>query len=87
MTSRPQTFVEHTILSLDASRGIYYSTFEEFWEVRMEPLQFIAKGAKGPLAHVRDRMMDLAREQWDLFQQSADGCGGLPQAGGDGGQP
>ena len=81
MTARPQTFVEHTILSLDASRGIHYQSFEEFWQKRMEPMQFISPSAKGPLAHVRDRMIDRAREQWDLFQRSADGCGGTPQAG------
>lgn len=81
MTIRPQTFIEHTILAIDAAKGIHYSTFEEFWQKRMEPMQFIAPSAKGPLAHVRDRMIDRAREQWDLFQRSADGCGGLPQAG------
>lgn len=69
MTARPQTFVEHSILQLDASRGITYQSFEEFWNKRMAPMQFISPDAKGPLASVRDRMMDQAREQWELFQE------------------
>jgi hypothetical protein len=68
MTSRPQEFVEHNILTLDASNGIHYQTFEEFWQKRMEPMQFIAKDAEGPLAAVRDAMKDQARAQWQLFQ-------------------
>jgi len=82
--TRPQTFVEHDILQLDASRGIRYQSFEDFWTRRMEPMQFIPAGASGILGAVRDTMKERAREQYQLWFRSApaDGCGGLPQAGG-----
>lgn len=85
---RAQTFVEHDILSLDASRGIRYASFEDFWTRRMEPMQFIPANAGGALGAVRDTMKERAREQFQLWCASApadgtaDGCGGSPQAGG-----
>lgn len=68
MTKRPLTSTEYTILSIDAERGITYSSFEDFWERRMEPLQFIPPDAKGSLARVRQLIKDHAKEQWDLFE-------------------
>lgn len=82
--ARPQTFVEHDILTLDASRGIRYASFEDFWTRRMAPMQFIPANAGGALGAVRDTMKERAREQFQLWCTSApaDGCGGSPQAGG-----
>lgn len=87
---RAQTFVEHDILRSDAESGIFYQTFEDFWQKRMEPMQFIAPDAKGALAAVRASLREQAREQFILFDKTvlqfypapADGCGGSPQAGG-----
>lgn len=91
------TFVEYDILALDAERGLSYQSFEDFWLRRMEPMQFISAEAKGPFAHLREKLRDRAREQFALFcqhrltaveeqqllpsRQNADGCGGSPQAG------
>lgn len=63
------TFVEHDILAIDASRGITYQSFDDFWSLRMEPMQFIAGDAKGPFAHLREKLKDRAREQFALFSQ------------------
>jgi hypothetical protein len=96
MTPRPQTFVEHDILSLDAKRGIRYQSFEDFWQKRMEPMQFIPAEATGALGACREILKTRAKEQWILWtasqvppdhpswdsRQIADGCGGSPQAGG-----
>jgi len=65
----PWTFVEHDILQLDADRGITYQSFDDFWERRMEPMQFIAPDAKGPLAHLRELLRARAKEQFALFCQ------------------
>lgn len=65
----PWTFVEHDILALDAARGITYQSFEDFWERRMEPMQFISPDAKGPFAHLREKLRERAREQFALFCQ------------------
>ncbi len=70
MTARPQTFVEHDILQADAERGIHYSTFLEFWEARMEPMQFIARGAEGVFAVLRQTLKDRAEEQYQLFTRN-----------------
>lgn len=79
---RAQTFVEHDILALDAERGIFYQSFEEFWDRRMEPMQFIPREAKGVFAHLRQTLKDRAQEQWLLFvHQNPDGRSSLPQAG------
>lgn len=81
--SAPRTFVEHDILALDAEHGIFYQSFEEFWDRRMEPMQFIPREAKGVFAALRQTLKDRAEEQWLLFaHQNPDGCGGQPQAGG-----
>lgn len=86
--SKQWTFVEYDILQLDAERGIFYQNFEDFWERRMEPMQFIPREAKGVFAHLRQTLKDRAEEQWQLFSahQSpdgiADGCGSSPPAGG-----
>ncbi len=85
--ARPQTFVEHDILQLDHDRRIHYTSFEDFWSRRMEPMQFIPRDAKGALGAVRDTLKDRAREQYQLWTRdrpptgAADGCGGSPQAG------
>jgi hypothetical protein len=62
-----ETFVEHDILKLDAEHGIFYQSFDDFWERRMEPMQFISREAKGALAHLRTKLVESAREQFDLF--------------------
>lgn len=95
--TRPHTFVEHDILALDAERGIFYQSFEDFWDRRMEPMQFIPREAKGVFAHLRQTLKDRAEEQYQLFITTAriaafahaglstahsDGCGSSPQAGG-----
>jgi hypothetical protein len=92
----PWTFVEHDILVLDATRGISYQSFDDFWEHRMEPMQFIAPDAQGVLAVVREKLRERAKEQFALFCQHrltpaeevqqlptihSDGCGSQPQAG------
>lgn len=83
MTPRPQTFVEHDILCMDAERGIRYPSFEDFWCKRMAPMQFIPANANGALGAVRDTLKERAREQYHLWRRThADGCGGSPQAGG-----
>lgn len=69
--TRPQTFVEHDILQLDAERGIRYQSFEDFWTRRMEPMQFIPKNASGALGAVRDTLKDRAREQYDRWLVTA----------------
>lgn len=61
------TFVEHDILQLDAEWGILYQSFEEFWEKRMEPMQFIPREAKGALAQLRQVLEVRAHEQYDIF--------------------
>ena|SRR5882724_13368114 len=86
MTSRPQTFIEYQILSADAKRGRWYQSFEDFWEKRMEPMQFIPRDSKGVLAAVREALKQQAETQYLLWRScnplpTADGCGGLPQAG------
>lgn len=63
------TFVEHDILCLDAERGIFYQSFEDFWERRMEPMQFIAADTGGPFAHLREKLVERARQQYHLFWQ------------------
>jgi hypothetical protein len=63
------TFVEYDILCLDAERGISYSTFDEFWDKRMEPMQYISPDAKGPFAHLREILRERAREQYYLHWQ------------------
>lgn len=68
---RPQTFVEHDILTLDASRGIYYPSFEDFWCKRMAPMQFIPANASEALGAVRDTLKERAREQYDLWLGTA----------------
>lgn len=94
----PWTFVEYDILAQDTSRGIIYQSFDDFWQRRMEPMQFIAAEAQGPFAHLREKLRERAKEQFALFcqhrltaveerqqlpaHQNPDGCGGLPQAGG-----
>lgn len=61
------TLVEHDILQLDAERGIFYQSFDDFWEKRMEPMQFIPREAKGVLAHLREKLVERAQEQYALF--------------------
>lgn len=65
--SKRWTFVEHDILCLDAERGILYQSFEDFWEQRMESMQFIAPDAKGVFAVLRQTLKDRAQEQWILW--------------------
>lgn len=65
--SRLQTHVEYEILQKDAERGIHYAGFADFWERRMEPMQFISRDAKGPLAVLRNIMKEQAKEQWTLW--------------------
>lgn len=79
--SAPRTFVEHDILALDAERGIFYQSFEDFWERRMEPMQFIPREAQGVFAHLRQTLKDRAEEQWLLFSAHQNPDGGSPQAG------
>lgn len=69
--SRPQTFVEHDIFQQDADNGRLYDSFQEFWETRMEPMQFISADAKGVLADVRASLKERAEEQYGLFQLQA----------------
>lgn len=84
------TFVEHDILCLDAEHGIFYQSFEDFWEQRMEPMQFISRKAEGAFAHLREKLVENAREQFTLFTRdmllhyplpAVTNCGGSPQAG------
>lgn len=78
------TFVEHAILALDAERGTFYQSFEEFWDQRMEPMQFIPREAKGVFAALRQTLKDRAQEQYLLFMArlpTGPDCGSLPQAG------
>lgn len=79
------TFVEHDILQLDAERGIFYQNFDDFWERRMEPMQFIPPDAKGVFAALRQTLKDRAQQQWELFAQAlptGPDCSGSPPAGG-----
>lgn len=66
--SGTKTFIEHDILTMDAGSGRTYSSFQEFWETRMEPMQFIAADAKGALADVRANLKEQAESQFAIFQ-------------------
>lgn len=87
MTVRPQTFVEHYILQQDAARNLHYRSFEDFWQLRMAPMQFIPAAATGALGALLAVNKERAREQWILYQTTvltagaAHRCGGSPQAG------
>lgn len=87
MTTRPQTFIEHDILQQDAARDLHYRSFEDFWMLRMLPMQFIPAGATGALGALLAINKERAREQWILYQATrvptgpAHRCDGSPQAG------
>lgn len=68
--SRPQTHVEYEILEHDAARGILYPTFHEFWEKRMEPMQYIPREAKGVLGQLRAKLREQAEQQYRLWQEN-----------------
>lgn len=70
-----QTFVEHDILALDAAQGILYQSFDDFWERRMEPMQFIPREAQGVFAALRQTLKNRAQEQWLLWTSKQ-----IPQA-------
>lgn len=71
MADRRQDFIEYQILAADAERGIHYSSFEDFWQKRMEPQQLISADAKGALAAVRQINKERAQEQWLLFTKNS----------------
>ena len=69
MAARPQTSIEYGILCRDLKKGVVYSSFEDFWDKRMEPMQFVPKDAKGALKDVRDSVRAFARTQYDLHSK------------------
>lgn len=84
MPPRPQTFIEYDILHQDAARDCHYRSFEDFWTIRLAPMQFIPSDAKGALGALLAINKERAREQWILWlssRQNPDGIASLPQAG------
>lgn len=85
--------IDYQILLRDAAEGIRYSSFEDYYARRLTKRAiFFPDNPKGALLAVQTRVLELVRECWDSFAKdhpdlilpagTADGCGGLPQAGG-----
>ena len=70
MPPRPQTSAEFDLLAADASRGVFYPSFQDFWDQRLEPLQLIGPEAQGVFAALRSSIIDQACAQWALFELS-----------------
>lgn len=93
---KPKGHIDYQILLRDAQAGIRYVSFEDYYTRRLASRAiFFPPDAKGALLAVQTRVMELVRECWDSFAKDhpeliagtadgtpADGCGGLPQAGG-----
>lgn len=90
---KPRGHINYQILLRDASEGIHYSSFEDYYSRRLvNSALFFPKNPQGAVKAVVDRVREHVKECWESFAKdhpdlilptaSPPDCCGLPQAGG-----